>query len=113
MENALTADYGFTTSVTTLGEDLRELTPFKAQYVLEAHRRFLVSYLDGLVHEDLRTLWQRTVGFCDPGQDIRDFDADATAMSVRPDTVLVRRSVPAVKDLLLSGEDPTLVSARC
>src|SRR5262249_32421706 len=45
MENALTADYGFTTSATTLGEDPRELTPFKAQYVLEAHRRFLVSYL--------------------------------------------------------------------
>jgi hypothetical protein len=50
MENALTADYGFTTTVSTLGEDPRELTPFKAQYVIEAHRRFLVSYLDGLVH---------------------------------------------------------------
>jgi sulfite reductase alpha subunit-like flavoprotein/cytochrome b involved in lipid metabolism len=56
MQNALIADYGFTTSVTTLGEAPGELTAFKAQYVVEAHRRFLVSYLDGLVRDDLRTL---------------------------------------------------------
>ena len=113
MENALTADYGFTTSVTTLGEDPRELTPFKAQYVIEAHRRFLVSYLDGLVHEDLRTLWQLTVGFCDPHLDIRSFDTDLAAMSARPDVGLVRHSVAAVKEQLLAGDDFRLVTALC
>jgi hypothetical protein len=113
MENALTADYGFTTSVTTLGEDPRELTPFKAQYVLEAHRRFLVSYLDGLVHEELRTLWQLTVGFCDPHLDIRSFDIDLAAMSARSDVGLVRHSVSAVKELLLAGDDFRQVTALC
>ncbi|MFF4775772.1 FHA domain-containing protein [Microtetraspora fusca] len=113
MENALAADYGFTTSVTTLGEDPQELTPFKAQYVLEAHRRFLVSYLDGLVHEDLRTLWQLTVGFCDPHLDIRSFDTDLAAMSARPDVGLVRHSVSAVKELLLAGDDFRRVTAMC
>jgi sulfite reductase (NADPH) flavoprotein alpha-component len=113
MENALTADYGFTASVATSGEDPRELTPFKAQYVLEAHRRFLVSYLDGLVHEDLRTLWQLTVGFCDPHLDIRSFDTDLAALLARPDVELVRHSVPAAKELLLSGEDHPRVAALC
>ena len=113
MENALTADYGFSTSVTTLGEDSRELTPFKAQYVIEAHRRFLVSYLDGLVQEDLRTLWQLTVGFCDPHLDIRSFDADLAAMSARSDVRLVRHSVAAVKELLLAGDDLRRVTAVC
>ena len=113
MENALTADYGFTTSVSTLGEDPRELTPFKAQYVIEAHRRFLVSYLDGLVHDDLRTLWQLTVGFCDPHLDIRSFDTDLAAMSARPDAGLVRHSVAVVKELLLAGDDFRLVTALC
>ncbi len=113
MENALTADYGFTTLVTTLGEDPRELTPFKAQYVLESHRRFLVSYLDGLVHDDLRTLWQLTVGFCDPHQDIRSFDTDLAAMSARPDVGLVRHSVSAVKESLLAGDDFRRVTALC
>jgi sulfite reductase (NADPH) flavoprotein alpha-component len=113
MENALSADYLFTTMVTTLGEDPRELTPFKAQYVLEAHRRFLVSYLDGLLHDDLRTVWQLTVGFCDPNQDIRAFDADLAALAARPEVALVRNTGPVVKDLLLSGEDFPRVSALC
>ncbi|GAA3254836.1 FHA domain-containing protein [Dactylosporangium siamense] len=113
MQNALSADFGFITSVATAGEDPRELTPFKAQYVLEAHRRFLVSYLDGLVHEDLRTLWQRTAGFCDPHLDIRTFDTDLAAVEADPDTELVRGSVPAVKELLLAGDDPRRVTALC
>jgi len=113
MENALTADNGFTASVTTLGEDPSELTAFKAQYVIEAHRRFLVSYLDGLVHEDLRTLWQLTVGFCDPNMDIRSFDADLAVVSARPEVRLVRHSVAAVKELLLAGDDFRRVGALC
>ncbi|MFC0861449.1 FHA domain-containing protein [Sphaerimonospora cavernae] len=113
MENALTSDYEFTTLVTTLGEDPRELTPFKAQYVLEAHRRFLVSYLDGLVHEDLRALWQLTAGFCDPHLDLRSFDTDLAAMSARSDVGLVRHSVSAVKESLLAGDDFRRVSALC
>jgi len=113
MENALVADYGFTTMVSTLGEDPRELTPFKAQYVLEAHRRFLVSYLDGLLHDDLRTLWQLTVGFCDPHQDLRAFDADLAALAARPDVDLVRNSGSAVKELLISGEDHPRITALC
>ncbi|GIF96940.1 FHA domain-containing protein [Catellatospora citrea] len=113
MRNALTADYGFTASVTTMGEDPRDLTPFKAQYVIEGHRRFLVSYLDGLLHDDLRTLWQHTVGFCDPQQDIRQFDTQLAAMSARPDVTLVRNSVTAVKELLLTGDDPRRVTALC
>ena len=113
MQNALIADYGFTTSVSTLGEAPGQLTPFKAQYVIEAHRRFLVSYLDGLVREDLRTLWQLTVGFCDPNLDIRSFDADVDAMSAPSDIGLVRQSVTAVKALLLSGDDLQRVTAMC
>ena len=38
MENALAADFAFAGMSATRGEDPRELTPFKAQYVLEAHR---------------------------------------------------------------------------
>ena len=113
MSNALTADYGFTASVSTAGEDPGELTPFKAQYVIEAHRRFLVSYLDGLLNDDLRVLWQLTVGFCDPQQDIRSYDTELAALSDRPDVTLVRRSVSAVKGLLRSGNDFSRVTALC
>lgn len=113
MENALAADYAFTSMVATLGEDAQELTPFKAQYVMESHRRFLISYLDGLVHDDLRSLWQLTAGFCDPNLDLRSFDADLAAIVAHPDGILVRRSVDSVKEQLLTGEDFGRVAAMC
>src|SRR5215472_3955581 len=80
---------------------------------MEAHRRFLISYLDGLLHDDLRTLWQLTVGFCDPNLDIRSFDTDLAATLARPEVVLVRRSVGPVKEQLLAGEDFGRVAAMC
>ncbi|MET7420126.1 FHA domain-containing protein [Dactylosporangium sp. NPDC005555] len=113
MENALAADHGFTSAVATHGENPAELTPFKAQYVVEAHRRFLVSYLDGLLHDDLRRLWLRTAGFCDPHTDLRSFDAGLATLSSTVDARLVRHSVPAVKALLLSGDEPGRVAALC
>jgi sulfite reductase (NADPH) flavoprotein alpha-component len=113
MENALNADYSFTAMVTTSGEQAQELTPFKAQYVMEAHRRFLISYLDGLLHDDLRHLWQVTVGFCDPDLDIRTFDADLAAIVASPEVALVRGSVASVKEQLLAREDFGRVTAIC
>ena len=113
MENALAADFTFTTTVATGGENPGELTPFKAQYVVEAHRRFLISYLGGLVAQDLHDLWQLTVGFCDPDLDVRSFDRELAAQTARPDHGLVRGSVTAVKHLVLSGDDQTKVVAIC
>jgi sulfite reductase (NADPH) flavoprotein alpha-component len=113
MENALNADYAFATMVTTLGEDAQELTPFKAQFAMESHRRFLISYLDGLLHDDLRDVWQLTVGFCDPNLDIRSFDTDLAATLARPAVALIRRSVGSVKEQLLAGEDFGRVAAMC
>jgi sulfite reductase (NADPH) flavoprotein alpha-component len=113
MENALNADYAFMTMTATLGEDAQELTPFKAQYVMESHRRFLISYLDGLVHDDLRSLWMLTVGFCDPALDIRSFDTGLAATLARPEVALVSRSVSSVREQLLAGEDLGRVTAMC
>jgi sulfite reductase (NADPH) flavoprotein alpha-component len=113
MENALNADYAFVAMVSTLGEDAQELTPYKAQYVIESHRRFLISYLDGLLHDDLRNLWQLTVGFCDPDLDIRSFDTDLAAVLARPEVTLVRGSVGSVKEQLLAREDLGRVAAMC
>ncbi|MET3803086.1 hypothetical protein ABIB25_000070 [Nakamurella sp. UYEF19] len=43
MKNALAADHAVTSTIAVRGENSQELTPFKAQFVLEAHRRFLIS----------------------------------------------------------------------
>ncbi|GHO45732.1 FHA domain-containing protein [Ktedonospora formicarum] len=100
MENALENDYDFARLSSTAGEDPNELTPFKSQFLIEAHRRFLVSYLDGLIDEDLRVLWAMTTGFCARDQDIRWLQAEIDTLRARAAYRLVRNSVPFLKHLL-------------
>ncbi|WP_035855013.1 FHA domain-containing protein [Cryptosporangium arvum] len=95
MENALVNDYGFAGTAATAGPPPSELTPFKLQFLLEAHRRFRVSYLAGLVGEDLTALWRMTVGFCAPDRDVR------ALRGVEP----VPDAGASVRDLLTSGAD--------
>lgn len=107
MENALAGDHGFVHSTATRGEDPRELTPFKAQYVVESHRRFLVSFLDGLVDDDLHEVWTATVGFCADDVDLRTLDAAVAALRARPEYLLVRNSVAHVRGLVLAADPRT------
>ncbi|MFG1922066.1 FHA domain-containing protein [Cryptosporangium sp. NPDC048952] len=83
MENALVNDYGFAGAQATAGSEPADLTPFKLQFLIEAHRRFLASYLEGLVGEDLTALWRMTVGFCAPSQDVRELRTVRRAPAVR------------------------------
>jgi sulfite reductase (NADPH) flavoprotein alpha-component len=97
MENALANDFDFARLSSTAGEDAHELTPFKAQFLLEAHRRFLVSYLDGLIDEDLQTLWAITTGFCARDQDIRWLQAEIESLKASAAYLLVRNTLPFLK----------------
>jgi sulfite reductase (NADPH) flavoprotein alpha-component len=100
MENALRNDYAFADLSSTAGEDPHELTPFKAQFLLETHRRFLVSYLDGLIDEDLQALWAITTGFCAKDQDIRWLQRAIQVLKESEAYVLVRNAMPFLKQQL-------------
>jgi sulfite reductase (NADPH) flavoprotein alpha-component len=102
MENAMENDYDFAHLSSTAGEDAQELTPFKSQFLIEAHRRFLVSYLDGLVDEDLQTLWAMTIGFCAKDQDFRWLQTELEALKAREAWRLVRNSIPFLKQQLVA-----------
>jgi len=112
MENALENDYDFAHLSSTVGEDPGELTPFKAQFLLEAHRRFLVSYLDGLIDEDLRTLWAITTGFCARSQDIRWLQTELETLTTGEDYRLVRNALPFLKHLLFGLEESDDIQTR-
>ncbi|MDQ7035272.1 MAG: cytochrome b5 domain-containing protein, partial [Anaerolineae bacterium] len=100
MENALYNDYDFATLESTYQEDPQELTPFKIQFLIESHRRFLVSYLDGLIDEDLQNIWWVTLGLCDIHQDIRWLQ-DQMGIITRSDSYkLVRGANRVMKDRL-------------
>ena len=70
--------------------------------MLESHRRFLVSYLDGLVDDDLQSLWELTVGFCARQQDVRWLRAALDAVIADPAYPLVRNTVASLKDALFA-----------
>ncbi len=105
MENALENDYDFARLSSTAGENPQELTPFKLQFLIEAHRRFLVSYLDGLIDEDLQTLWAMTIGFCAKDQDFRWLQTELEAFKAREAWQLVRNSIPFLKQQLFDPKE--------
>jgi sulfite reductase (NADPH) flavoprotein alpha-component len=112
MENALENDYDFAHLSSTAGEDPDELTPFKSQFLIEAHRRFLVSYLDGLIDEDLQTLWAMTIGFCAKDQDFRWLQTELEALKAREAWRLVRNSIPFLKQQLFGLNERGDTQAR-
>jgi sulfite reductase (NADPH) flavoprotein alpha-component len=75
------------------------------QYLIEAHRRFLVSYLDGLVDEDVQAIWAITIGFCNRDQDIRALKVELDAVTEQPAYKLVRNSITFVKRALFALQD--------
>jgi sulfite reductase (NADPH) flavoprotein alpha-component len=112
MENALENDYDFAHLSSTAGEDPQELTLFKLQFLIEAHRRFLVSYLDGLIDEDLRTLWTMTIGLCAKDQDVRWLQTELEVLKAREAWRLVRNSIPFLKQQLFGLKEHADTQAR-
>ncbi|HEY4383296.1 MAG TPA: cytochrome b5 domain-containing protein, partial [Ktedonobacteraceae bacterium] len=112
MENALENDYDFARLSSTAGEDPNELTPFKSQFLIEAHRRFLVSYLDGLIDEDLQILWTRTAGLCAKDQDIRWLQQEIEALKARKAYQLVRNATVFLKRLLFGLQESDDLQAK-
>lgn len=112
MENALENDYDFARLSSTAGEAPNELTPFKSQFLIEAHRRFLVSYLDGLIDEDLQVLWTGTTGLCARDRDIRWLQREIEALKARETYWLVRKAVVHLKRLLFGRQESDDPQAR-
>lgn len=100
MENALHNDYDFATLESTYQENPLEITPFKIQFLIESHRRFLVSYLDGLIDEDLQNIWWITVGLCDIHQDISWLQKQIELITQSDSYKLVRLANRVMKDNL-------------
>ncbi|MEY2819619.1 MAG: hypothetical protein RL275_3082 [Chloroflexota bacterium] len=71
MENAISNDFDFMEYSITRAEEPGEFTPLKAHLMAEAHKRFVQTFLDGVLGEDLDTLWSVTTGMCDDQMDVR------------------------------------------
>jgi sulfite reductase (NADPH) flavoprotein alpha-component len=67
MENALDNDYSLEEQALTRDENPDSYSPLKLQFLLEAHERFMINYVEGTMGKQLDSLWAATSGFC--GQD--------------------------------------------
>jgi sulfite reductase (NADPH) flavoprotein alpha-component len=90
MENAVTSDSSFFDRSTTRDEPATELTPLKIHLLAEAHKRFIATYLDGVLGEDLQLVWAIASGLHDPHALVLELRGAVEAATSSADAALVR-----------------------
>ncbi|WP_432589261.1 cytochrome b5 domain-containing protein [Streptomyces sp. HD1123-B1] len=91
MSNALANDWGFLTRAMTRGEDPEGLNALKVQYASNAHQRFLSSYYQAVLTEELPMLWALTTALAAPRGLDRDLGDVLTRTMSEPDAVAAAR----------------------
>lgn len=100
MDNALINDYGFADTAPTRDSVPGVVTPYTAQFVVEAHRRFVVSYLDGLLDDELGGLAEITTAFCARDRDLAWFAGEVRRLREQPDHRVARLATVAARDAI-------------
>ena len=90
MENAVANDFSFMDRPTTRGEDSAELSPLKVHLLAETHKRFIATFLDGVLGDDLQLLWAITSGLCDQHAQVGELREAIDAATASEDAALVR-----------------------
>lgn len=101
MDNALVNDYGFAAGTVP--------TPYVAQFLAETHRRFRVSYLDGLLDDEVATLAELTTAFCALDRPLGWFAAGVADLRDGPD----HRAALDAMGALRAGIRSTRAAAMC
>lgn len=116
MENALRNDFSTLRQAATAGESADEMTPMKAQMIVDTHRRFMLNQFATVVGEGLDELWSLTVGLCAPHQDARLLRRELDAALAAADTLLVKSLADVmdglVDELIDTGREETWESLR-
>jgi sulfite reductase (NADPH) flavoprotein alpha-component len=85
MQNTLNNDFSILDRSTTYQEPPEQLTPLKLQIVTEAHKRFVTTYLDGIIGEDAQVLWSVTSGLCAPDEHILWMQQEMERIDAKPE----------------------------
>ena len=71
MENALHNDFSIQEQAMTRNETPTSYSPLKMQFMLEAHDRFILNYVEGTMGRSLEDLWAVSSGICGQSHDAR------------------------------------------
>ncbi|MEU8824823.1 cytochrome b5 domain-containing protein [Streptomyces sp. NPDC048636] len=110
MSNALANDWCFMTGAMTRGDDPEGLNALKAQYASNAHQRFLGSYFQAALTEELPSLWALTTALAAPQGLTRDLGGELTRTMAEPDALAAARFAEEFRTAYRSVDgDPTAV----
>jgi sulfite reductase alpha subunit-like flavoprotein/pSer/pThr/pTyr-binding forkhead associated (FHA) protein len=119
MENALHNDFTLQEQALTRDETPDSYSPLKLQFILEAHDRFLVNYVEGTMGLQLDSLWAVTSGACAHNQDVRRLRKAVDAIRGSQEAATVARlstelaaRIRAIADRDLDDHDPAVQLAR-
>jgi hypothetical protein len=119
MENALHNDFTLQEQALTRDETPDSYSPLKLQFILEAHDRFLVNYVEGTMGPQLDSLWAVTSGVCARNQDVRRLRRAVDAIRGSQEAATVGRlstelaaRIRDVANLDLDDHDPAVQLAR-
>jgi sulfite reductase alpha subunit-like flavoprotein len=119
MENALHNDFTLKEGALTRDETPDSYSPLKLQFILEAHDRFLVNYVEGTMGPQLDNLWAATSGACATNQDARRLRKVVDAIRGSQEAATVGRlsnelaaRIRDVADLDLDDRDPARQLAK-
>jgi len=119
MENALHNDFTLQEQALTRDETPDSYSPLKLQFILEAHDRFLVNYVEGTMGSQLDSLWAVTSGACADNQDVRRLRKAVDAIRGSQEATTVGRlsnelaaRIRDVANLDLDNHDPAVQLAK-
>jgi sulfite reductase (NADPH) flavoprotein alpha-component len=65
MQNSIENDFSFLDKVMARGDAPQTITPYKLQFLIEAHYRIFTNFLDGLLNEEFVEIWETALGMTD------------------------------------------------
>lgn len=108
MENASINDFSIQDGATAREEDPVQRSPFKTQFVLEAHERFLEQYVPAMGGTALEDLWAVTSGLCSDGLDASWMKSRLNTVLESADAVIATRQIKDLAARLKSVGDAAL-----
>jgi sulfite reductase (NADPH) flavoprotein alpha-component len=104
MSNALRLDYTIHQPPLTRRDEPGEMTPYRLGFLMEAHDRFVLSYLGFTTGEDLQDLWALTSGLCASSERVTGIsDEIARVQASEAASAVVRASAHGPQALSLVG----------
>jgi len=104
MQNAIENDFSYLDKSMARGDQPETITPYKLQFLIEAHHRIFTNYLDGLLNEEFVELWQIALGLTDRSWRANFLETSFAKIRQSPGYVRATQLRPIMLQMLKDGQ---------